>query len=153
MFGSVVYLYGGIISYASKQLKIVCFSSCEAEYAAAANCCKEISFIRKICTDMGVSLDGQLLLLVDNTAAIEVAENVGVTAKTKHFETCVHYFRHEVQHGRIIPIHVLTSHQRADGFTKGLDRTKFLEWFRALFDWRVHTIYKGVSNSLVHTIV
>ena len=52
MFGYVVYLFGGVISYTSKQLKIVCFSSCEAEYAAAANCCKEVSFIRKICADM-----------------------------------------------------------------------------------------------------
>ena len=132
----------------SKQLKIVCFSSCEAEYAAAANCCKEISFIRKICADMGFVLNGQLVLLVDNTAAIEVAENVGVTGKTKHFETCIHYFRHEVQHGRIVPIHVLTNFQRADGFTKGLDRKKFLEWVVALYDESVHTIYKGVTNSL-----
>ena len=50
-------------------------------------------------------------LLVDNTAAIEVAQNVGVSAKTKHFETCIHYFRHEVQHGRIVPIHILPSFQ------------------------------------------
>ena len=97
---------------------------------------------------MGFVLNGQLVLLVDNTAAIEVAENVGVTGKTKHFETCIHYFRHEVQHGRIVPIHVLTNYQRADGFTKGLDRKKFLEWVVALYDESVHTIYKGVTNSL-----
>ena len=153
MFGSVIYLFGGIISYASKQLKIVCFSSCEAEYAAAANCCKEVSFIRKICADMGFVLNERLVLLVDNTAAIEVAENVGVTAKTKHFETCIHYFRHEVQHGRILPIHVLTIFQRADGFTKGLDRKKFLEWVYALYDQSVHAIYKGVTNSLLTRVV
>ena len=98
---------------------------------------------------MGFVLNEQLVLLVDNTAAIDTAENVGVSAKTKHFETCIHYFRHEVQHGRIIPIHILTNFQRADGFTKGLDRKKFLEWVTALYDKRIHTIYKGVSNSLV----
>merc|ERR1712185_271449 len=114
-------MFGGVVSYLSKQLKIVCFSSCEAEYAAAANCCKEISFIRKICADMGFLIRDRVVLLVDNTAAIDVAENVGVTAKTKHFETCIHYFRHETQHGRIVPIHILTTFQRADGFTKGLD--------------------------------
>ena len=148
MWGYVIYLFGGVISYTSKQLKIVCFSSCEAEYAAAAQCCKETSFIRKLCEDMGFTLTGKLILLVDNTAAIDVAENVGVTAKTKHFDTCIHYFRHETQHGRIIPIHILTNFQRADGFTKGLDRTKFIEWVNALYDRHVRTIYKGVSNSL-----
>ena len=147
MFGYVIYLFGGIVSYRSRQLKIVCFSSCEAEYAAAANTCQEVSFIRKICADMGFLLKDRLVLLVDNTAAIEVAQNVGVSAKTKHFETCIHYFRHEVQHGRIVPIHILTSFQRADGFTKGLDRKKFLEWSIALYDRTIHAIYKGVSNS------
>ena len=93
-------------------------------------------------------LSGKLVQLVDNTAAIDVAENVGVTAKTKHFETCIHYFRHETQHGRIVPIHILTTFQRADGFTKGLDRTKFIEWVNALYDRHIRTIYKGVSNSL-----
>ena len=46
------------------------------------------------------------------------------------------------------PIHVLTNFQRADGFTKGLDRKNFLEWVVALYDESVHTIYKGVTNSL-----
>ena len=36
MFGYSVTLYGGIVSFASKQLKTVAFSSCEAEYAAAS---------------------------------------------------------------------------------------------------------------------
>ena len=36
MFGFVVYLFGGIVSFASKQLKVIAFSSCEAEYAACA---------------------------------------------------------------------------------------------------------------------
>ena len=34
MYGYVIYLFGGVVSYTSKQLKVVCFSSCEAEYAA-----------------------------------------------------------------------------------------------------------------------
>ena len=43
MFGFGVYMYGSLISFSSKQLKTVAFSSCEAEYAAAAYTCKEIS--------------------------------------------------------------------------------------------------------------
>jgi len=148
MYGYIIYMFGGIISFASKQLKIVCFSPCEAEYAAAANCCKEIAFIRKICDEMGFVLNGQLVLIVDNTAAIDTANNIGVSAKTKHFETCVHYFRHEVQHGRIFPVHVLTNYQRADGFTKGLDKAKFIQWLRDIYNLHAHTTYKGVSKAL-----
>ena len=36
MFGFCIYLFGGIVSFASKQLKVIAFSSCEAEYAACA---------------------------------------------------------------------------------------------------------------------
>ena len=132
MFGFTVYLFGGIVSFASKQLKVVAFSSCEAEYAACAYTCKEIQFIRSLCMDLGFQLTGALLLCVDNTAAIDVANNMGVTARTKHFEMCIHYFRDLVQDKKIIAEHILTAFQRADGFTKGLDKTKYLDWVKML---------------------
>ena len=92
-------MYGGVISYASKQLKFVAFSSCEAEYmyAAAAYACKEIEFIRHLCSDMGFPFDGPLAFGVDNTAAIDVAYNMGVSGRTKHFNMAIHYFRDCVQ--------------------------------------------------------
>ena len=134
MFGFGLYLFGGVVSFTAKQLKIVASSSCEAEYAAAANCCREITFIRNLCRDMGFMLVGALVLVVDNTAAIDVAENMGVTAKTKHFQTCVHYFRFEVQHNRIAPVHCLSKYQRADGYTKALDKTNHITWSDGAFD-------------------
>ena len=136
MFGFSIYLFGGIVSFASKQLKIVAFSSCEAEYAASAYACKEITFIRGICSDMGFVLHGELILLVDNSASVDVAFNMGVTARTKHFDICIHYFRDEVQKRRIIPIHISNEYQRADGFTKGLDKTNFLKWIALAYKLR-----------------
>ena len=73
MFGYSIYLFGGLITFASKQLKTVAFSSCEAEYAAASFCCKEIEFVRNICSELGVELQGRLVLALDNTAAIDIA--------------------------------------------------------------------------------
>ena len=124
--GSIpIYLYGSLISYASKQLKTVAFSSCEAEYAAASYACKEIEFIRNICADMGVLLQGRLVLCVDNTAAIDVAHDVGVSARTKHFDRAIHYLRDLTQMRRILPYFVNTHRQRADGYTKALDKSTF----------------------------
>ena len=128
MFGYCVYLFGGLVSFASKQMKIVALSSCEAEYVAAVACCKEITFIRNICADLGLNLTGSLILAVDNTAAVDVAHNQGVSGRTKHFEMSLHYFRDKVLYGLIKPVHVFTSEQRADGYTKGLDKAKFVEW-------------------------
>ena len=128
MFGYCVYLFGGLVSFSSKQLKTVAFSSCEAEYAAASFACKEIEFIRNVCADMGLPLAGRLVLAVDNTAAIDIAHDVGVSARTKHFDRAIHYLRDLTQLKRILPTFVDTNRQRADGLTKALDKSKYTQW-------------------------
>ena len=128
MFGYGIYLFGGLISYGSKQLKTVAFSSCEAEYAAASYACKEVEFIRNICADMGVVLQSRLVLALDNTAAIDIANDVGVSARTKHFDRAIHYLRDLTQMRRILPFYVKATDQRADGYTKALDKSKFYAW-------------------------
>ena len=136
MFGYGIYLYGGLISFASKQLKTVAFSSCEAEYAAAAYCCKEIEFVRNLCYDMGVTLQGRLVLAVDNTACIDVAHDVGVSSRTKHFDRAIHYLRDLTQLRRVVPVHVTTDLQRADGYTKSLSKSAYVTWLRSIFQLR-----------------
>lgn len=133
MFGHCIYLYGTLVSYSTKQLKVVAFSSCEAEYAAATACCKEMEFVRNVCFDLGMKLHGRLVLAVDNTAVIDVAHDVGVTPRTKHFDRAMHYLRDLVQLRRVIPIHVRTHIQRADGLTKALDKAKYFDWLKMFY--------------------
>ena len=71
-------------------------------------------------------LQGSLVLAVDNTAAIDVANNLGVTGRTKHFRSSIHYIRDEVMLQRLTIHHVRTDFQLADLFTKALDKTTFL---------------------------
>ena len=108
------------------------FSSCEAEYAAASYCCKEIEFVRNVCADLGVILQGRLVLCVDNTAAITIAMDAGSggSGRTKHFDRAIHYLRDLTQLRRIIPTFISTDKQRADGMTKALDKGKFLPWVK-----------------------
>ena len=109
-------------------MKTVAFSSCEAEYAAASYCCKEIEFVRGICAELGIELTGRLVLGVDNTACIDIAHDVGVSGRTKHFDRAIHYLRDLTQLKRILPTFVNTRQQRADGYTKALDKSTFLTW-------------------------
>ena len=128
MFGYGIYLYGGLISFASKQLKTVAFSSCEAEYAAGSFACKEIEFVRNLCGDLGVQLHGRLVLALDNTACIDIAYDVGVSGRTKHYDRAIHYMRDLTQLKRVLPTYVNTDRQRADGYTKALDKSKYSGW-------------------------
>jgi hypothetical protein len=128
MFGFVIYFYGGPISFTSKRLKIVALSSAKAEYAAASYTCKEISFVRNVCNDIDVPLDGATVLAVDNEAAIKIVENMGVTGRNKHFDDSLHYIRYLYDHRAIKPVYVTTKNQRADGFTKPLEKSPFTLW-------------------------
>ena len=103
MFGFVVYFMGGPISFSSKNLKVVALSSAEAEYAAAAYTCKELTFVRNIVQDLGHQLDGPIVIGVDNKAAIKICENVGVTGRNKHFTDSIHYFRYSYTHKNVFP--------------------------------------------------
>ena len=82
---------------------------------------------------MGVPLHGRLVLAVDNTACIAVAHDVGVSQRTKHFARAIHYLRDLTQQRRVLPFHVATDLQRADGYTKSLDKSKYSAWLRTVF--------------------
>ena len=77
-------------------------------------------FVRNLCDELGCHLTGELILAVDNKAAIDIANNVGVTARNKHFKRVFHLIREEVLHLRLRLVHVSTDLQRADMYTKSL---------------------------------
>ena len=50
-------------------------SSCEAEYSAAYQASREVTFIRSLLDELGMTINGSTILAVDNTAAIDVAND------------------------------------------------------------------------------
>lgn len=124
-YGYISFMAGGPISFVAKNLKSA-GSSCEAEYSAAAYAARDVTFIRSICRDLGYPLRNKLVLGVDNTAAIDVANNLGVTGRNKHYELEIHYIREQVSFQRTHLIWIPTKYQTADLFTKTLDKTTFL---------------------------
>ena len=125
MAGYVIMLNGGAVSYASKNLKVVASSSCEAEYASASMCAKDITFVRNICKDLGFTVMGKVMLYVDNDAAISVCKNPGVSSANKHFEREIHYIRDKYESMSIDISFVPTDYQMADYLTKILLKTAF----------------------------
>ena len=129
-YGFCCFLANGPVSFAAKKLKSA-ESSCEAEYSAAYQAAREISFLRNVLEDIGFGTMGATVLGVDNTAAIDVANDYGVTARTKHFERVVHFLRETVSDLRIKLVFVRTVNQLADIFTKPLGKTDFLRLRRS----------------------
>ena len=128
MFGYTVMLFGGPVAFAAKRLKVVAHSSAEAEYAASSYASKEVAFVRNVCSELDVGLRGAVCFAVDNEAAIKIAQNRGVTGRTKHFSDAIHYIRHLLDHKIINLRYVSTRYQLADGFTKPLGKSDFRVW-------------------------
>ena len=97
-----------------------------AEYSAVSGASKEITFIRNLLSELGVSINGPVILGVDNSAAIKISEQRGVSKLTKHFAFAALRIRDEVEHLRLRCWHVDTEDQTADIFTKGLADPVFL---------------------------
>ena len=116
-YGYLVFLAGGVVAFVSKKLKSA-DSSCEAEYSAACMCSRELYFLRGCCEDLGLDIQGPILLLSDNSAAMDIAYNHGVTALSKHYERAMHWLREGVQYNRFVISHCDTEVMLADITTK-----------------------------------
>ena len=123
--GHVILANNAAIDWSSKLLKVKA-SSAEAEISAGCLATKRIIFVRNVMTELlklfDKSLVGATPLLIDNSAAIELSENVGVSKKTEHFKRWQHTLRDETNNGVIKPLFVRTKWQTADILTKVVSR-------------------------------
>ncbi|KAL1495247.1 hypothetical protein AB1Y20_017108 [Prymnesium parvum] len=86
------------------------------------------SDIREVKSDVKeVKLDVKVVLQLSEVH-FKLLSTLLKGARNKHFEDSIHFFRHQVDHRRVIPIHVSTKLQKADGFTKLLDNSAFKLW-------------------------
>jgi hypothetical protein len=67
------------------------------------------------------------IVYCDNISAVYMASNPVQHRRTKHIEIDIHFVRKNVALGEVRVLHVPTSAQFADIFTKGLHPTSFVD--------------------------
>jgi hypothetical protein len=100
-------------------------SSAEAEYRAVANCVAESSWLRQLLQELHRPPTQATVIYCDNVSAMYLASNPVQHQRTKHVEIDLHFVRNRVALGEAKVIHVPTSSQFADVFTKGLPTSVF----------------------------
>ena len=80
--------------------------------------------VRNILIQLGYHQDG-MFMFEDNQACITIAMQEASSRKTKHVELQVHHIRDLIKSKRIVMIHIPTSIQLADIFTKPLNEETF----------------------------
>ncbi|KAJ9562044.1 hypothetical protein OSB04_007204 [Centaurea solstitialis] len=128
--GYCVFFGDNLISWSSKCQSTVSRSSAEAEYRGVANAVAEATWVRNLLLELQLPLRQASVVYCDNVCAVYLSDNPVQHQRTKHIEIDIHFVREKVRIGHIRVLHVPSSLQYADIFTKGLPRQLF-ESFRS----------------------
>nr|GEX47516.1 hypothetical protein [Tanacetum cinerariifolium] len=120
--GYVFVLNEGAVNWKSTKQSIFATSSAEAEYIVAYDASKETVWVRKFISGLGVvpTIKEPIKMYCDNTEAIAIANESGITKGARHFRAKVHYLREVIEYGDINLEKVHTYDNLADPFTKAL---------------------------------
>ncbi|WVZ54515.1 hypothetical protein U9M48_005301 [Paspalum notatum var. saurae] len=130
--GYAVFLGDNLISWSSKRQPTVSRSSAEAEYRAVANGVAEASWLRQLLQELHQPLRSTTLVYCDNVSAVYLSTNPVQHQRTKHIEIDPHFVRERVAAGAVRVLHVPTTSQFADLFTKGLPTAIFQEFHSSM---------------------
>ncbi|KAJ1685430.1 hypothetical protein LUZ63_016820 [Rhynchospora breviuscula] len=122
-----IYLGPNLISWSSKKQPTVSKSSTEAEYRSLALAGAELIWVQYILHELHITLPQPPVLWCDNIGATYLASNPMFHARTKHVEIDFHFIRERVVNKQLVVKFIPSKDQIADGLTKGLTVTRFLD--------------------------
>jgi phage gp36-like protein len=137
MSGYAVFLEENLVSWSVKRHTVVSRSSAEVEYRVIANGMAEATWLRKLLHKLQTPLSRYTLVYCNNISVVYLSTNPVQHQRTKHFEIDLHFVREKVAIGQVRVLHVLTTSQFVDIFTKGLPSSVFNEFRSSL------NIYSG----------
>ena len=119
-----VFLGSSLIAWKTKKQNAVSRSSAEAELRAMAAVTAEITWLRWLLQDFGVSTATPTPLLSDSTGALSIARDPVKHELTKHIGVDASYTRSQVQDRIVAPQYVPSELQLADFLTKAQTRSQ-----------------------------
>lgn len=117
-------LFGGLISWMSKQLVVVAPSTTKEKYMASNHACKEAIWLKRLCSDIGIK-QGTLTVYCDSQNAIYLAKNLRFYARTKYIDVQYHFVKDMVEDGMMKMVKVETLVNVLDSLTKAMNTKKF----------------------------
>ncbi|GJW72318.1 hypothetical protein Tco_0129235 [Tanacetum coccineum] len=122
--GGCQFLGSRLISWQCKKQTIVANSTTEAEYVAAASCCRQVLWIQNQMLDYGYNFMNTKIF-IDNESTICIVKNPVFHSKTKHIEIRHHFIIDSNETKLIQMSKIHTDHNVADLHTKAFDVDRF----------------------------
>lgn len=144
--GYAIFLGSGLISWYSGKQECVSGSTAEAEYVAASECSNELIWFIRLLKSIGHDLS-VAHLHCDNDPAISFAKNRRQGRRTRHIDVRYHVVRQYLQDGFFTISYVPSKKNRADIFTKTLDRNSHHNQTQGLGLLPISRMdYKGING-------
>jgi len=133
-FGYVIYLAGGPVVWAAKQLPFATRGVGQAEFVALSYTAEDVLTVRNVLKHIQLieHVEEPSIICGDNTAAIGTAKGEMSGKRMKHLEMSYHLVRDYVLGKEVEVIYVKTQVQIADIFTKALPRVLFQRFAKML---------------------
>jgi hypothetical protein len=123
--GFCIFLGNNLVSWSSRRQPTVSRSIAEAEYRAVANVIAESCWLRQLLQELHHPPSRATVVYCDNVSAMYMSLNPVHHQRTKHIEIDLHFIRDRIALGEAKVLHVPTSSQYADIFTKRLPTLLF----------------------------
>ena len=141
--GFVISLAECPLLWQSKLQGQVALSTMEAEYIALSTSMRSLIPLKTLVGEVAASLmeDSTFLtntfssVFEDNNGALILATTPRMTPRSKHIAVPYHFFREHVTNGTVQIFKVESDQNKADIFTKGLERVKFQSLRTLLMGW------------------
>ncbi|GJT44198.1 hypothetical protein Tco_0952913 [Tanacetum coccineum] len=116
------------------QASTTAMSATEAEYIVASEAAMEVVWIRKFISGLGIvpTINEPIKMLWYNSAALLIANELGVQKGAKHYHRRYHYLRECIELGEINLLKVHIDDNLADLFTKALPKEKLTQHARSI---------------------
>lgn len=120
--GYVFCLNNGNVSWSSQRQHVEALSTSEAEYMAASEAARHLSWIPDFLFDIFHQQNDPTPFCIDSTSAVSVITENAIKKRSKHIDRRYHYIREQHQANKIDIIRVPTTEMLADYLTKPLSR-------------------------------
>jgi hypothetical protein len=85
-----------MVSWLRKKQSSISVSIAEEEYIVAATCCTQVLWMKKTLQYIQVEYDKPILILYDNTSAINIFKNIVMHSKKKYISIKFHFLQEQV---------------------------------------------------------
>jgi hypothetical protein len=106
--------------------KLITTSTAEAETVALSDNMLEVVWLRRLLDELGYPQTSPTRVLVDNSAAVSIANGEGSSRRKKHWDVRYLYNHQCIRNKQASVEHVASASNLADIFTKPLPSERFL---------------------------